>query len=352
MIAVTGCPRSGTSCMMDQLRLAFGDDRILGKKFPQLDYLLAAKERGEGEDENHYKARLYLQERGGLDYRIAEAEESKDMNPNGFWEMRYTVGGIQWHWGMEDTKGKIGKIVSQGLIASNPDYIEKIIYMVRCPRQVAKSQERLRRIMWMTRQQEQELKIHTPEMFIRVTYQASLWLDKYKDWNIPIIYVNFDDMISKPDETLEKVREFLEDGDFSNHTITPKLKRSTPEKVPHRLWEQADAIYDLLKQQKHKEIIDYFEEQKDYIDKENTSVMCFRRGTQSVYNECMNCRNNIATRNGFKKTAENNGVKWWEEPCMFECYSNPDGDLISMEESIENNFWKENICLTTSNSQS
>jgi len=176
MIVVTGCPRSGTSCMMDQMRLAFGEDRLLGKKFPQYDGLLEMTKQGEDESDLHYKARMYVQERRGFNEKLKEAKETMDMNPNGFWEMRYTVSGVQWHLGMPDLKGKVCKIVSQGLVASNPEYIEKIVFMVRCPRQVAKSQERLRRIRWMSREHEQEMKIHTPEMFIQVTYQASKWL--------------------------------------------------------------------------------------------------------------------------------------------------------------------------------
>ncbi len=35
MLIISGCPRSGTSVQMDIHRAVFGEERILGAKFPQ-----------------------------------------------------------------------------------------------------------------------------------------------------------------------------------------------------------------------------------------------------------------------------------------------------------------------------
>ena len=56
MIVVSGCPRSGTSLTMDCMRHAFGEDRIMGKKFPQERKYVFMKEQFEGEDDNAYEA--------------------------------------------------------------------------------------------------------------------------------------------------------------------------------------------------------------------------------------------------------------------------------------------------------
>jgi hypothetical protein len=124
MIVVSGCPRSGTSLMMDCLRIAFGEDRILGHKFPQEHGLLEAKKQGEEESDDHYEARMYAMNRGlAVSGRLNDIERSKDMNPNGFWECRYTVQGVHWHRGIEVKNTDICKIVSQGLFFSDPKYI-------------------------------------------------------------------------------------------------------------------------------------------------------------------------------------------------------------------------------------
>jgi hypothetical protein len=135
--------------MMDCLRLTFGDDRIMGSKFPQEDRISVGLEKHEEETQDEFEARNYIRDIVAP-HATKDFEVSKDMNPNGFWECRYSVRGIKWHMNMPDLEGKVCKIVSQGLINSNPEYIDKIVYMLRDPRQVAKSQERLKRFPFMT----------------------------------------------------------------------------------------------------------------------------------------------------------------------------------------------------------
>ena len=139
--------------MMDCLRMAFGDERVIGEKFPQESRIAAGLAKHEEETDSEFEARQYIRDlfnpNAQKDFTI-----TKDMNPNGFWECRYSVQGIKWHMDMPKIDKQICKIVSQGLINSNPNYIGKIIYMLRDPRQVAKSQERLKRFFWMTHEQE------------------------------------------------------------------------------------------------------------------------------------------------------------------------------------------------------
>jgi len=339
LITVSGCPRSGTSLMMDCLRIAFGDDRIIGHKFPQEQRIAIGLQKHDEETDEEFEARQYIREivapNAERDFKI-----SKDMNPNGFWECRYSVRGIKWHMNMPKLDGQICKIVSQGLFNSNPEYIDKIIYMLRDPRQVAKSQERLKRFPFMTHEEEVEsgLRIHTPEMFINVTYQACKWLLANPD--IPILVISFDDLIMYPDETLGKVQNFLEEGDFSRHQIDPKLKRSYPEEIGNHLWEYADTIYEFMKKQEYQKIIDYYEENAKMIFRDNVRTFCTRLREQMVYNECINCKKSCDLVNNLRKRAEEKKIAWEFEPCMFDCLTNPLEDHISIQESVKNNHWK------------
>lgn len=338
MIIVSGCPRSGTSLMMDCLRMAFGDDRIMGSKFPQEDRIAAGIEKHESETEDEFQARVYLR-----DIVNPNAEQdfsvSKDMNPNGFWECRYSVQGIKWHMNMPELDGKICKIVSQGLFQSNPIFVDKIIYMLRDPRQVAKSQERLKRMPFLSHKEEMEsgLKIHTPEMFITVTYQACMWLLANPD--IPVTTVLFDDLIMKPDETLDSLQNFLGDGDFSQHQIDPKLKRSYPEEISHHLWEYADTIYEFMKKGEYQKVIDYFEENRKMIFRDKAQTFCVRLRERMVYNECVNCKSSCSLVKNLVKRAEEKKIAWQYEPCMFDCLVDPLNDHISIKESVQNNHW-------------
>jgi len=339
LITVGGCPRSGTSLMMDCLRIAFGDDRILGHKFPQEERIAAGLEKHEEETENEFEARKYLREivrpNAAKDFEI-----SKDMNPNGFWECRYSVRGITWHLNMPELDKQICKIVSQGLISSNPEFISKIVYMLRDPRQVAKSQERLKRFPFLTHQEEIDsgLVVHTPEMFIAVTYQACMWL--LANPEIPILTVSFDDLIMYPDETLSTIRGFLKEGDFSKHQIDPKLKRSYPQEIGNHLWEYADTIYEFMKKSEYQKVVDYFEEHRKMIFRDKVSTFCTRLRENMVYNECIHCKKSPQLIKNLIKKAEERDLAWEYEPCMFDCLTNPFEDHISMNESVRDHHWK------------
>jgi hypothetical protein len=341
MITVSGCPRSGTSLMMDCLRIAFGDDRIIGSKFPQ-ERRLKRIEKHEEETDNEFEARQYLRDLFGPDPEQLERDfrVTKDMNPNGFWECRYSVQGIKWHMGMPDLDGKICKIVSQGLFHSDPQYIGKIVYMLRCPRQVAKSQERLKRLPFLTHEEERDsgLTVHTPEMFINVSYQACKWL--LANPEVPVLTVLFDDLIMYPDQTLDKIQNFLGEGDFSDHQIDPKLKRSYPQEIGNHLWEYADTIYEFMKTEDYQKVVDYYEENAKMIFRDKTTTLCTRLREQMVYNECVACKQSCSLVKNLIKRAEDKKILWQLEPCMFDCLTDPFEEHISMKESIQNHHWK------------
>ena len=356
MIIVSGCPRSGTSLMMDLMRTALGDERILGEKFPQENKI--NPEQQENESDAMYALRQYSWEKN-KDEILKDLEESKDMNPNGFWEMLYTVQGIHYRLQdhkrlqklIEEPKDKLSvcKIVSQGLAASDPRYIDKIVYMIRHPRAVAKSQERLKRPDWpkwtddkgRKHDLSKEIKVHTPEMYIQVTAVAAQWLIANPD--IPVHFVNFDNLIENPVDTLKGINDFLGEGDFkkASKQIEPKLRRSKWEDIQNPLWEDAEKIYELFTKQDFNGILEYMRNPKRKTHTEKRRYHCYRTGRVVAVQECRNCYKNPVVRDNFRKTAENNKVDWQNEPCVFECGMDPSRDeYVSIEDSIKNNNWE------------
>jgi hypothetical protein len=357
MFVVSGCPRSGTSLMMDLCRVAFGEDRILGKKFPQEEQIEMVKEQHEMESDNSYAARMYIFNKTRDEEKIMkDLEESKDMNPNGFWEMLYTCQGVHYRFGdlprleklqeEKDGEKSICKIVSQGLAQSDPKYIDKIVYMIRHPRSVAKSQERLKRQFPFSNSEEdkmlvngEEQAIHTPEMYIQVTAMAARWLIKYPD--VPVIFVNFDELIEKPNETLQGIRDFLNDGDFESAAkqIEPRLRRSQPQDVENDLWEDAENIYKMFCEKDFEGIVEYMKNPNLMIYRKNKRWLCTRLNEPKTENECLACQKSSVVRNNFKQRAEKKEINWQDEPCIFECAHNPDEPLKTIGESVEFNTW-------------
>jgi hypothetical protein len=357
MIIISGCPRSGTSLMMDCMLKTFGEERILGKKFPQEEHLKYWNKKHEKESEEQFELRQYLQNKNPND-PLKEFEKSKDMNPNGFWEMLYTVQGCYYRLfdaerlkellNEELKEAKICKIVSQGLAQTDPRYVHRIIYMIRHPRQVAKSQERLKRNLPQFKgddgrmhKMDEELKIHTPEMYINVTSVACKWF--LVNPEVPVYFVNFDELITKPEETLNDLQKWLGFGDFSNaiNCIEPKLKRSDPENIEHRLWKIADDVYDLFNKKDYQGVIDRVEKGQELLQRENARWQCLRRNQTTTPDVCKQCRGDKSTTVRFREDAEKERIKWEGEPCLFECGMGFDIKHISVKESISDNFWQD-----------
>jgi len=377
MILISGCPRSGTSVTMDIQRAAHGDDLILGHKFPQeqrQEMLKEARQRLEDETDSDYSLRLYLMDKQIALQEIQKRDELKyqDMNPEGFWEMEFSVQGIIYRhrWKrlfaklLAGEEYRICKVVSQGLLNSDPIYISKIIYLIRHPRAVAKSQERLLRgFNWTdedgtVRNAFEDMKIHTPEMFITVTVQACRFFIDNPE--IPVKFFHFEKIMEDPINQINAMGEFVGCGDYTkaHDIVQQKLNRSKHEDVDSNLWEDAYFVYDKLckgadlinegkVQEAHeffKEVLTYMEDPKREINREHRRWMCYRAKKVVCERECVLCMTNVTVRENFKSYAEktNHPVAnhWSEEPCPFECGMDLDRDnYLTLDESIENNFW-------------
>lgn len=347
MIIVSGCPRSGTSVMMDCFREVYGDENILGSKFPQERPL----EQGEKEPDHLFKIREWMQNQN------KRSDDYSDLNPNGFWECRYSVQGIRYNFIDKENLQKyeannrteeqpICKIVSQGLLASDTRYFDKIVYMNRHPRSVAKSQERLKRGVEVRdfngeyKNMFEGITIHTPEMYINVTLSACKFF--LENPSIPVHFVDFDDLQMNPIEEQKKIQKFIGYGDWSKSKdiVSPKLNRSTWQDIEHMLWEDAEWLWENFTKQNFQECLDYFQNPKLNINKQNFQWHCPRSNMAVNHFECLKCTTNTTIRDNFKRRAFMAGLKFEDKPCLFECGLNVDDENpISIEESIENNTW-------------
>jgi hypothetical protein len=371
MYTVSGCPRSGTSLLMNIMRVILGDESIVAEK-GHFGNPHKYVEEAKGEDRTHQHEvvewlREYAFKRSGKDpdkYKEIR-EQTKDLNPNGFFESRYTVQGIRYNrhdrenlkkYAIDNDHKLCIKIVSQGLLKSDPSFIHKVIYMVRHPRAVAKSQERLRTQLDDLFDGTQEyddtkpkLVRHSPQHYLNSTKSAATFFVENPD--VEVHFVMYDELVSDPESVIKDLARFMnlsEDECWSKtkDIVDPKLKRSYPEDIESELWEESEHVYDMFLERKFQEIVDYLGEKERKLNQHNLVWKCVRFDTPTNINQCMNCINNPVTRNQFKKNAFKRKVDWRNLPCLFECIydlSREDDELLTVEESIENNFWKFNV---------
>jgi len=329
MIVITGCPRSGTSLMMDLMRVALGDDRIVGKQWPQ---------DRESSDKHIAAFGEYVQDKRNPGWRQQRAD-SKAMNPNGFYECPWTVKGIQYTPEPPPADHAV-KIVSQGLAQSNPAYLDKLVFMVRHPWSVAKSQLDLVTPI-PVHARHRDLGGSDPEMYVRVTAMASSWIQKHQP---DMLMVNFDELIGNPDDILAEIEAFVGDGDWptARKQIQPKLRRSQPEKAGDTpVWDVALEIHDLLLKRDWQGIIDRQQAYEQSKPKQ-ARFFCTRWGGQVGRGMCEACYAGGDAAANMRATAEKRRIDWRNEPCGWECGMNPDRDTytpLTIEQSIERNHW-------------
>lgn len=355
MIVVSGCPRSGTSLMMQILRASLGEDAIFGAKFPQERHQEEVQKRLPRETDAQHAYRMYAL---SLEPK-PDLSSSKDLNPDGFWECPFTTRGVFYRPDMEGTlnellaarDGRVCKIVSQGLACSDPRFVDRVILLARHPREVAKSQERLKRELKFkfpdgnVRDLFEGHTIHSPEMFIEVTLAALRWLSAHPE--IPVLVVRHEELLADPFGIVRRVSEFVGRGSEESWAsgaaeVKQSLHRSHPEDKPSRLWDDAERVYDLLLRLDYAGARAFVEDRTREVHKENRRWMCVRSEQLAVAALCRSCRT-TALRDQLRAQAEKAGVPWRERPCAYEVAYGPEDSLISMEQSIAKNSWME-VC--------
>ena len=128
MIIVTGTPRCGSSLMMNCMINLLGIENVVGQKFPkrneQRAFLIHEKVRTPaGVTEREYRQES---KRKDLD--------RKKFNPNGYYEDRYVMRGFSYdergldHFEeLENSPGKVLKLMGNGLANTHPKHVDKLI---------------------------------------------------------------------------------------------------------------------------------------------------------------------------------------------------------------------------------
>jgi hypothetical protein len=237
MIVVTGEPRSGTSLMMrivDSLGLEIAGVQTPGEKWPERN-----KKR---------------------------QERSEYLNPEGFWEVPGVVSkGIKTEEQVEEYKDKVIKIVTGGLsgtVKPAIDKIDKIIFCLRHPREVAYSQQKLvsgvevaKKDGWEFSPENMEVDhgryIGTVGGYILKSVKTDLW-DK-------TLVVEYGELITKGWTEIKKIANFLEVpyNPGTKNLIRKDLYRSV--KVPE-VDKLADNIYKCVKVKKFDQVLEPIEQ--------------------------------------------------------------------------------------------
>lgn len=349
MYVVSGCPRSGTSMMMRIMDSVFGRARMLGS--PEL-----RSERFPQRDKTEIEKYIAGKAKASRDRATLAQERAQMMNPNGYYEMQFCVRGVHYSpqnvsilRDLEDAYSpRICKIVSQGLALSDRKYINKVVYMARDPRAVAKSQENLGRGDPMTPEMAPEVDgkkvlIRSVDMFNAVTVAAARWI--VANPSVPVHVVNYDELLDDPAKVLAEVQAFIGEGDFSQaHTmIDTTLRRSAPEDIPGEDAAFAMGLFGMLKASDFAGIVAAQDARLADL-RENppppTEWYCTRLKQKISVEVCKLCHKpGNATAKNLMKNAEKRRTGWRNEPCAYEC--GIDGTPgISVAESIAKNHWR------------
>jgi len=358
MIVVAGNPRSGTSIMMRCFVEALGADRIIGDKFPQERSRKEYLERIAKEPARRFELLKYIFDKSpdNSDETMAKV---KDMNPNGFWECPFTVRGVRWAANdraaeliakveSEDSKKPyVVKLVNSGLRATRGNYVDKVVYMRRHPRDIAKSQERLKRSSKFTLSDGavvdlyEGVVINDPVFYLTSTRQFAEWCESNK--GIPMLQVDYDKLIDTPADTLREIGAFVgEDLIGASSVINPKLRRSkVRDGDTDELWTQAEDVHSALIREDWGGIMEIVDDPKGACSKRHSTWICPRLRATVAYGNCVSCiKGDEGMIRGGISRADANGWDWRVEPCAFECGMDPDRDTyINLLESVARNHW-------------
>jgi hypothetical protein len=297
MIIVSGEPRSGTSLMMETVRL-------LGVEVW-------------GEEQPGEKRREEMREKSGKEETFEEklqAEKAKDMNEK-FWE----IGGLVMKGfkpfsmarGKHDIKYNVllsdeekkhklkaiddvieqyekhkdhaVKIIWNGVMKTDPEVLEssKIILCLRDPLHIAKSQQRLEgntKVAAIVDGKEVFVSAEQPLSPMRYLNSASQfirWLQHPENKNYDILKIVYDDMQFKTEETINKIAKFIETNPTKDQintaieNIDPNKRRSADIKMPEENkdeWVLVREIFEALVDEEYelinRRVADYQEFQK------------------------------------------------------------------------------------------
>lgn len=292
---VSGEPRSGTSMMMQTLNL-------LGVPVWKNDELQ------------------------NISKDIDQIKHVQKLNPKGFFETGFVVRGINverikknkdkpdFDKILESHNGETIKIITRGLLHTDLELIDKIIFCARSPRAIAYSQTELITSVMIASDKGNwkfpQLKFNSLNYIINISRLLKN-IDKFKD---KMLIVQYDDMLNKTKESIMSIISFLnltpnEDQIYLTiKNIDPSLNRkSNPPSIPGKEWEIAEELYrNLIK----KETVETSTENsiKDYL--RDTSKKNANWLEESIWANCdISLYEKIQTDEKTKKILMNNAEK-------------------------------------------
>lgn len=226
---VSGEPRSGTSLMMQTLKL-------LGMT-------------------------IWHKERENISQELRK--QSELLNPKGFYELPIVSKGINltkiqeknpsFYQEIIDNDNSVIKLVTHGLINTDINLINKIIFCTRDPRAIAWSQTDLVQNVMVSGKDGEWI---YPKLNITCnSYIVNIYrfLQKLPEFPKKIIYIDYQNMNEQPDVEINKIIEFLEISPTEKqiqdaiNNVDPDLNRSSdPPILTGSEWDMADRLYNIL----------------------------------------------------------------------------------------------------------
>ena len=142
---------------------------------------------------------------GGMDLLTDSIRMADENNPRGYLEYekaKKMMTDVSW---LDDANGKAIKIIAPLLSYLPPKYDYRIIFMEREMSEVLRSQQ----IMLGRRSEIQKnaFPIVLDQAFKKQLEQARSWMERSP--NVTVLYVQYADVVSEPQETAESIAEFL-----------------------------------------------------------------------------------------------------------------------------------------------
>jgi len=278
MIAVTGTPRSGTSVGMLNAASAMGGIvSIVGEKFPH----------------------------------NGKREERKKLNPSGFWEdtsyvMRgfsYNVRTAEKFHSLKNEKDKVIKLIASGLVATDPQYIDKLIICLRDPAETVNSQKDIKGIK--------------PKADPLRQIQDYILISRYMIENPSLPYFILDySYYEDPVGIQEDLCRFLEKD--TSETAFVKKNKPKPERPNSSLWEEAYKVYEDMKAGKFERVLAYAKRERTALSRKTRVIHCERYGIKSNAERCQECKTNKTVKSNFIKLAKHKKLDFKNLPCNWD----------------------------------
>lgn len=230
IVVVTGDPRSGTSLMMQTLKLL--GVPVAGEEFPQA-------RRAEGDN----------------DRAAAQLDKVRELNPKGFFEVPGVVmRGLR---EVGEHGGKAIKIIAPGLTRTPESLIHKGILCLRDPRHVAQSQTQLQAgvaVAGARGWDSPTWNVSAVRYMMEMGAFLRWWADQTSEYRGRFIVVDYDEFLGDPTATVARIASHLSvtPTQAAIDNVDPTLRRS-PDKFtawPEAMQddgEQCEAIYAAIK---------------------------------------------------------------------------------------------------------